>query len=434
MTLYVSDLDGTLLGRDDKLSAFTVETLNRLISQGMHFTYATARSFHSARRVTAGLTARLPAIVYNGAFIIDTATGERLWHTGFLREEAAWVREAAGRLGLWPVAYAFVDGVERLSWLAGQESPGQAHYLRNRQWDPRLRPVEGEARLYEGEPFYFTFIGEREALLPLYQQARGLPWANVTFQQELYRTEYWLELMPRAATKANAAQKLQKLLGCGKMVAFGDAVNDLPLFRTADVSCAVANAVPQLKAAATEVIGSNEEDGVARWLLQHRDGGFSLRPYRAADLEEVLALFHDTVHQACRGDYTQDQLEAWAPPAGQLGRARWGQSLREHFTLVAEDGDGRLAGFGDLDGGYLDRLYVRHDCQGRGVGRALVEALEAEARRAGRRELETHASQTALPFFRRLGFRVIRPQRVERIHPATGQPVPLENTRMQKAL
>ena len=71
MTLYVSDLDGTLLNRDEKLSEFTVWALNSLIERGMKFTYATARSNHSARRVTAGLTKNLPVIVYNGAFILE---------------------------------------------------------------------------------------------------------------------------------------------------------------------------------------------------------------------------------------------------------------------------------------------------------------------------------------------------------------------------
>ena len=55
-TLYVSDLDGTLLNRQSRLSAYTVETLNCLIGEGLPFTYATARSVHSARIVAAGCT------------------------------------------------------------------------------------------------------------------------------------------------------------------------------------------------------------------------------------------------------------------------------------------------------------------------------------------------------------------------------------------
>ena len=75
MTLYVSDLDGTLLGKNEKLSGFTIWALNSLIERGMKFTYATARSEHSAVRVTAGLTKKLPVIVYNGAFLLDGPGG-----------------------------------------------------------------------------------------------------------------------------------------------------------------------------------------------------------------------------------------------------------------------------------------------------------------------------------------------------------------------
>ena len=59
------------------------------------------------------------------------------------------------------------------------------------------------------------------------------------------------------------------MLGCTKLVCFGDAVNDLALFGEADERYAVANADPVLKAAATAVIGANDEDSVARWLEEN---------------------------------------------------------------------------------------------------------------------------------------------------------------------
>jgi len=53
------------------------------------------------------------------------------------------------------------------------------------------------------------------------------------------------------------------------VISFGDAVNDIPMFEISDECYAVQNAVDELKAIATGVIGSNEEDGVARWLMDH---------------------------------------------------------------------------------------------------------------------------------------------------------------------
>ena len=58
-TLYVTDLDGTLLRTDDTVSPFTINTVNGLVDKGMLFTYATARSLVSASVVTRGLSALL---------------------------------------------------------------------------------------------------------------------------------------------------------------------------------------------------------------------------------------------------------------------------------------------------------------------------------------------------------------------------------------
>lgn len=69
--------------------------------------------------------------------------------------------------------------------------------------------------------------------------------------------------------KAHAARQLAKLLGCDRIVAFGDAVNDLPLFEAADECYAVSNAAAELKARATGVIGCNDDDGVAHWLEEN---------------------------------------------------------------------------------------------------------------------------------------------------------------------
>ena len=74
-TLYVSDLDGTLLNRAAALSASTRDRLTRLIEDGVEFTVASARGVGSMRSVLAGLKLRLPVIGFNGAFISDLATG-----------------------------------------------------------------------------------------------------------------------------------------------------------------------------------------------------------------------------------------------------------------------------------------------------------------------------------------------------------------------
>ncbi|MBP0980277.1 MAG: HAD family phosphatase, partial [Oscillospiraceae bacterium] len=70
-TLYISDLDGTLLNSDAQISQYTADTLNSLIEKGLLFSYATARSYITAGRITKDITARFPLILYNGAFVLD---------------------------------------------------------------------------------------------------------------------------------------------------------------------------------------------------------------------------------------------------------------------------------------------------------------------------------------------------------------------------
>lgn len=127
-----------------------------------------------------------------------------------------------------------------------------------------------------------------------------------------------------------------------------------------------------------------------------------------SDCPKMADLFYNTVHTVTSRDYTPEQQNAWA--TGQVDLAQWNQSFLAHRTVVAEEG-GILVGFGDMDSaGYLDRLYVHRDYQRQGIATALCDELEAQSPGP----ITTHASITARPFFEKRGYRVIRPQQVER--------------------
>ena len=86
------------------------------------------------------------------------------------------------------------------------------------------------------------------------------------YAKDIYSDAQWLEIMPQEATKAHAIGKLKEMLGCDKVVSFGDGVNDTDMFRISDECYAVESAVPELKTMATAVIAGNDADGVARFL------------------------------------------------------------------------------------------------------------------------------------------------------------------------
>ena len=77
-----------------------------------------------------------------------------------------------------------------------------------------------------------------------------------------------LMVMNRQATKLNGIRLLAERygVGLGEIAAFGDDVNDIEMLTACGVGVAVGNALPEVKAAADEVCGSNEEEGVARWI------------------------------------------------------------------------------------------------------------------------------------------------------------------------
>lgn len=271
-TLYVTDLDGTLLNTDTCISETSLKIINDLIASGMHFTFATARSLVSARKVTKGLLANIPVIVYNGAFIMNHEDGEILYSRKFTSDERGDIVSLLRKHHMHPLVYSFIEQQEKLSWNQNHENEGIKHYINQRLDDPRLRPLSDDRNLYDGDMFYLTCIGEPKELEIVYQIMQGDERFRCTLQQELYRTEYWLEIMPRKATKAEAIQHLKTMGSCDRIVAFGDAINDLPMFEIADEAYAVANAVPALKAAATAVIADNDQDGVAKKLWELYQG------------------------------------------------------------------------------------------------------------------------------------------------------------------
>ena len=267
-TLYVSDLDGTLLRSDVSTSDYTNRTINCLAQQGMLFSYATARSYSTSAKVTRGLDAHIPLIVYNVAMIVDNVTGEILL-SNFFGGDAHEVLDGLLAHGVVPIVYAFVDGVERFSYVPARSSRGVLDFVVSRRGDRRDNPVNSTEDLYRGDIFYFACIGEEEKLEPLERKYRDV--YHTVYQKDIYSGEQWLEIMTLAASKSNAIRQLREKLGCNRLVVFGDGKNDIDMFELADEGYAVSNAAPELKAVATAVIGSNDEDAVAHWLSEHAE-------------------------------------------------------------------------------------------------------------------------------------------------------------------
>lgn len=147
----------------------------------------------------------------------------------------------------------------------------------------------------------------------------------------------------------------------------------------------------------------------------------TLREYQPSDCKEITELFYHTVHTVNSKDYTKEQLNVWA--TGQVDLEKWNQSLQEHYSIVAVEND-VIVGFGDIDStGYLDRLFVHADHQGKGIAAAICDQLKQVVPDT----ITTHVSITEKPFFEKRGYKVVKKQQVER------QGVILTNFVMEKS-
>lgn len=127
-----------------------------------------------------------------------------------------------------------------------------------------------------------------------------------------------------------------------------------------------------------------------------------------ADLDALWDLRTRAVRISCATHYPSAVIAAWSAAAPPPSLA---QLTLAGSVLLMRRGE-RLAGFGalDLETGEVDALFVEPDCQGGGIGRTLLDALEAMAREAGLARLFLSASLNGMPFYRRAGFTALREQ------------------------
>lgn len=265
-TLYVSDLDGTLLRSDEITSEYTNRVINSLTDKGMIFSYATARSFVTAQKVTKGLTAKIPLIVYNGAFVIDNISEEILIENYFDNDVDNLLEDLFNN-EVYPIVYAFINDEEKFSFVPELCTQGMNFFINSRKGDIRTNAVETVNDLKSGKIFYITCIDEPKKLEPLYKKYQND--FHCVYQKDIYSKTQWLEFMPKETSKANAIKQLQTLMMCERLVVFGDGKNDIDMFQLADEGYAVQNAVDELKSIATGIIEDNDSDGVAKWLEQN---------------------------------------------------------------------------------------------------------------------------------------------------------------------
>lgn len=271
-TLFVSDLDGTLMQPDAHISAQSVRMLNRAIADGKFFTIATARTPATVAPILQDVNMELPAIVMTGAALWNPADNTYSRLRLFDPDVAKRLIQAYRDTGTPTFVFTLADNLITIRHI-GELTDVQRQFLEERSHTPFKR-IEVKA---DGSSTFPEVMNDVILLYTMVPDVQAERTYAVTSQMEGVRALTYhdiygpdiavLEAFSPAATKAKAMRALADSIGADRIVAFGDNINDLPMMHEADLAVAVANALPEVREAADIVIGPNTDDSVAKFIL-----------------------------------------------------------------------------------------------------------------------------------------------------------------------
>ena len=253
-----TDLDGTLLASDGTVSDRTRAAVDAAEDAGYLFVIATGRPPRWIPPVIEQVGERGLVVCANGGSVYDPARDELVVRNDLTPEAALAIIDA--------IEPAFPEAVLGLE----QGLVFSADTSIERMSSPLIQSWKSQG-LRVGPIRSFATEGVTKLIVRLPEDT---PTGTAAAVQELVgdlafvthsTNESFLELSRPDVTKAATVERLLIDAGIapGEVVAFGDMPNDLPLVEWAGLGVAVANAHPALRAAADEITGTNDEDGVA---------------------------------------------------------------------------------------------------------------------------------------------------------------------------
>ncbi len=269
--IYVSDLDGTLLNSEGELTEFTISTINDLIAGGLKFTIASARSIFTAAEFINKLNFTIPVVLRNGAFVYNPQNDSVLMKKLLNRSQIQPVLDFFISEELNPIVH-HTSGDNLFVDFTKIENYGERHYIESRlkAGDRRFRNVNSYSYDRDSEFISMCVIGENNKQDYIYEKASQLFSEGYIIHKYVdnYSRHTWIEINHPEATKNNAITFIMEYLGETEYTAFGDNINDLSMLEGAERGYIPAGSHLEKEGFDFHLTMSNEEDGIARKLLQ----------------------------------------------------------------------------------------------------------------------------------------------------------------------
>ncbi|MEZ4828655.1 MAG: HAD family hydrolase [Bacteroidia bacterium] len=272
--IFITDLDGTLLRNDATLSHYSRKGLEELIRLEVPVSFATARSIVSVKLIMGDLPLPLPVVCSNGAYISDLTTGNHRSIQAMAKPFDCELLSLFKSAGFHPFVCTWHEGHDHL-YIEPVLNEGMQHYRQDRiaAGDNRLKDIEDAYSVMHEKVICLNMIDRIGPLEEMQNELhRRYPGQLQTY---VYENGYgsgwfWLSVYDRLATKARAVSMMVEELGyeTEQLTVFGDNLNDISMFEIAGNKIATGNARDELKAIATEIIGTNETDSVIDYIFQ----------------------------------------------------------------------------------------------------------------------------------------------------------------------
>ena len=260
--LVAMDLDGTLTNDQKQITEDTLDCLKELQRRGVRLVLASARP--SPGLLAESSLLEMPEhggilMSYNGGRIVEAETGNVLYETAMDLDVA---KQVLKKLEEYPVTVILDDG--RQFYVTDPDGYKIEYECRNNHMT--CTKVENLADFIHFQPVKFLMSVRPEELKSVQEQiASWLP-KELTIVQT---AAFYLEIIPASINKGDGLRQICGITGIpiSDTIAFGDSENDIPLLRAAGIGVAMGNAAADVKAAADVVAETNNEDGIAKFLL-----------------------------------------------------------------------------------------------------------------------------------------------------------------------
>ena len=257
--IVFSDIDGTFLNAQHEVLASTDQAVKRLIRQGIPLVLVSARMPEAIYPITDRMGIRIPVISYSGALVVLADGTEIYSKTMQPAHTKAVLQEIVAR---WPSAVV--------------------NYYAGRHWyvrDTMDAMVQQEVRITGAQPEQAGFAALLAGgVLPNKLLCMCEPAVCAEMEHELGEAfpelnvvrscDFLLEIMDTSISKAKGIEVLLQSMGLmrDEALAFGDNYNDVDMLRYVGMGVAMGNAPEPVKAAADDVTGANDADGIAAFL------------------------------------------------------------------------------------------------------------------------------------------------------------------------